>query len=506
MPWVTVNSPTSYQRFAPDAAIEVTGAAGDLNGGTVTQVDVDVVDTYTNKNQGGASQVAKNFGPGGTWSVVVPALPVGSYWFTVGAENSDGRFTKPALRIDVEVPDPDATGPSYSSLVFSRAQWSSGDEAEDGTCSTYPGSATLGQVAADLKSLGLSATLDVIPAWESQNQRKCLLYGTIADWSDIATLAAQNGFSVINGGATRLDLIGLPPAQQKFEACSGLPTLAAQGYPEAWSLFGAAEGAANAEVSEVAGTCNSFTRNYNGGWDYRPRTLAGPDELQVNSYLGGPCNDPQAACYYNVTGPRRYTDPETITAALQPSADSWGIVQLYRFVSGSQLSGQQTWDCTSPDWREHWTYSPINGDHNTGELYCVNDLISALAALPAGLRFSDPAVVAQAWGRVPQASAPATVDLGAVPFGSSATHAVTVTDTGPIAISMLGARLAMGTPFTITSDDCSGTMVAAAASCTVTVKYTPSSPTSTNHDTLILTDTAPDHTQEVVLSGSGSPS
>ena len=77
---------------------------------------------------------------------------------------------------------------------------------------------------------------------------------------------------------------------------------------------------------------------------------------------------------------------------MAPSPGSWSVVQVYRFVTGSYnagVAGQTVqWDCTSPDWRLHYTTTP--------EAYCWNDYLAALAQIPPDVTVTDPASVAEA--------------------------------------------------------------------------------------------------------------
>jgi hypothetical protein len=87
------------------------------------------------------------------------------------------------------------------------------------------------------------------------------------------------------------------------------------------------------------------------------------------------------------------------------SPGSWFNVQFYRFVTGSYSSSHSSWDCSSPDWREHWV--------SRNELYCYDDFLrvmdAAQAAVASGVVLADPHSVAVAWGRAqgsPSPSAP----------------------------------------------------------------------------------------------------
>jgi hypothetical protein len=74
----------------------------------------------------------------------------------------------------------------------------------------------------------------------------------------------------------------------------------------------------------------------------------------------------------------------------------WNVAQFYQFVEGArQVTGDpyNAWDCTSPDWRQHWTAR--------AELYCFVDFLGAVDQIEGQVVVTDPATVAEAWGRVP---------------------------------------------------------------------------------------------------------
>ena len=82
---------------------------------------------------------------------------------------------------------------------------------------------------------------------------------------------------------------------------------------------------------------------------------------------------------------------------LQPN--QWLTLQSYLLVTGSRAG---LWDCTSPNWQDHWT--------TDAERYCWNDYQTILNSIPSAVTTTDPKTVAQAWGRTnytpPTATAP----------------------------------------------------------------------------------------------------
>lgn len=91
---------------------------------------------------------------------------------------------------------------------------------------------------------------------------------------------------------------------------------------------------------------------------------------------------------------RRYENPATFESLLTNEAlGEWVDLQFYRLVTGAGSSGKVSWDCTSPNWQDHWT--------SQLEIYCQNDFDAILRAIQPSAIVTDPATVATAWGRVP---------------------------------------------------------------------------------------------------------
>jgi hypothetical protein len=86
---------------------------------------------------------------------------------------------------------------------------------------------------------------------------------------------------------------------------------------------------------------------------------------------------------------RRMTTPDEISKLFRPSANQYGVAQFYVLIEGVTAN----WDCTSPDWRDHWT--------KIEETYCRVDALAAIDARTPTAINTHPAVVAEAWGRIP---------------------------------------------------------------------------------------------------------
>ncbi|WP_084284068.1 Ig-like domain repeat protein [Solirubrobacter soli] len=98
-------------------------------------------------------------------------------------------------------------------------------------------------------------------------------------------------------------------------------------------------------------------------------------------------------------------------------------------------------------------------------------------------------------------SVPATADAGSVTVGSTGSTRVTLTSTGTLAVRVAAARVSDG-DFSVAADTCSGTAVAAGATCTVDVAFKPSAPGSRTA-TLTFSDSVAEHA--VALTGVGTP-
>ena len=141
--------------------------------------------------------------------------------------------------------------------------------------------------------------------------------------------------------------------------------------------------------------CFAFGRRYSGSLNRR--TTAAPLwYAHVHSVNGGRCNDPTLRCYTRQYHSRhRYWSPLAIASRIRVGPDTWYALQFYRFVRRSHTGTRFSWNCSSADWRKHFT--------SHSELYCYRDFLVAMDALARatkrGVVVADPATVARAWGR-----------------------------------------------------------------------------------------------------------
>jgi hypothetical protein len=122
-----------------------------------------------------------------------------------------------------------------------------------------------------------------------------------------------------------------------------------------------------------------------------PNVTTGTQECEACSaaILNEPDSGNGLPLYPNVDG--------LVTLAQTLTAGHWLDFQFYRLVTGSNLTGTgPTWDCTSSNWRQHWT--------SDGELFCYTDFTRIMKALPSSATITDPQTVGVAWRSSPPAA------------------------------------------------------------------------------------------------------
>ncbi|HEY3238890.1 MAG TPA: DUF5050 domain-containing protein [Acidimicrobiia bacterium] len=283
---------------------------------------------------------------------------------------------------------PPPSGSGFLTLGFGRAQW----VATEG-CTPMPNTVPLDQVAAELARRGLTAGGTVVTSATQASSRYCSSnIGVHASWADLANLRDNFGWVFYSGGQRHANMTTLTPAGQLAESCGSLTALASHGHNRGWGLFGYGNDKYTTQIqTNVVSTCFAYGRRYIVSplptVNVRNQMTA-PWFQVTESVDGGPCNDPAASCY---SGGKKYDAPSLLGTRMQPGAEQWSVVQAYRFVTGARQSAASSWDCTSSDWRRHWT--------SRVELYCWSDYLAALDMIRPGTVVTDPATVAQAWGR-----------------------------------------------------------------------------------------------------------
>ncbi len=285
-----------------------------------------------------------------------------------------------------------AAGPGYVTLLMGRTQWVQ----TNSSCEPRQNAVPLDRVAVDLHARGLSATGAVVINRTMETTRFCWHGWTLhPSWQDLAVLRDEYGWSFVSAGQSYANMTLLTPEEQWNESCGSLSALTSRSHSRAWGLFAYPANKSTATVQrEVVATCFAYGRKYDLIRNLRSSTVD-PWFQKTRSVNGGKCHDPALPCYnMRVRNDRRYTPPTTLRSLVNVGPDEWASVQWYRLVEGKS-SGDTAfeWDCTSVDWRKHWTGHP--------ELYCYSDFLSVVDAIPDAAVVVDPATVAEAWGRTP---------------------------------------------------------------------------------------------------------
>lgn len=294
-----------------------------------------------------------------------------------------------------------APAPSYVTIQFGRSI--EGSYTNPG-CVPVPGILRLDTVVADLSALGLTAIGTVNVDRAGTMSEDCVNGDIYANWADLQALQATYGFDVVSEGLNHNSITGdtPPPAtgpgSQIDESCGSLPTFTSEGFPNADGEFAYPDDMHTPTIQrQVVSTCFDYGRVYS----YTPivnrrASLKAPWFEKADNVLGGECNVQGMACYtLTTTVGRHYTNPAGWAAILRnETSNQWDDLQFYQLVTGaSHQSTQFSWDCTSTNWKLHWT------SHT--EMYCLNDFLTIIAAIKPGVIDTTPSAVAKAWGRMP---------------------------------------------------------------------------------------------------------
>jgi hypothetical protein len=247
----------------------------------------------------------------------------------------------------------------------------------------------LDQVAQFLKTSGRSAVGNVVISSTGAGGRKCGSTALYANWSDLALLRDTYGWSFMSAGQENRVMTTLSRDEQRAESCGSLHELRSHGHWKAWGLFAYPGNEYTFDIqADVVSTCFAFGRRYGSTANSRSG-MAFPWFQKTASVNGGRCTNTALPCS-NLNTRYKYASRATVLTYLSAQAGQWRVAQFHRLVTG-RFNGGQKWDCTSPDPRDHWT------SHT--ELYCWPDFVWVVNHLPASVRTTDPASVAQAWGR-----------------------------------------------------------------------------------------------------------
>jgi hypothetical protein len=330
-----------------------------------------------------------------SWTAAA-TLASGQYRLTVRAENSDGASSSSVGVLFDSGPAPTLESPGYLTIMFGRSNW-----VPSVNCVPVPGAPTLMDVAQTMAAMGLVGTGAVVtntigttPTCSnfSENNQN-------ATWADLRALQAL-GWDFVSASETYVPyMTSLGYATQVTDSCGSLTNastgLYAHGFDDAWGMFAyPSDKFTNAIQTNPVSTCFAFGRTYQAGRNIRSGMKA-PWLQRTTTISGGRCNDPTLPCYtVAVTGcatcDPRYTAPSALATLVKTAGDEWTSIQFYRFLVGAGTDGTLSWDCTSPNWEDHYT--------TQGETYCYNDFLSMLASIPPNVITVDPAYVAEAWG------------------------------------------------------------------------------------------------------------
>jgi hypothetical protein len=400
-PETTVTSPLYGTAYLPDSEVVFSGTASDDVG--VAQVRVAIQNSVTKlwwhangtwgSIQWQSSQLTRPGRITTAWSWHWPGGPEGAFVLHAQARDANGATDSTHATRKVVVSP--AAETRYLTLAFGRTQWVTARQ-----CSPMADTVTLGQVAQDMTAIGvesgrsITGTGNVVVHRASETDTPaCMTYGLMATWDQIADLRDTDGWTFVSAGLGYRNMTQLSEQEQFNESCGSLTELEAHGHPRAWGLFAYPNNRKSETIqSSVVSTCFAYGRAY----DYRFNgigLMTAPWFQRTFSVNGGACNTVGEPCYSLAgTGATyHYRTRESLASLMQPGPGEWSVVQMYRFVTGAQSSSTFSWDCTDADPNMHWV--------SNSELYCYDDYLWALHQIPGNVVVTDPATVAEAWGR-----------------------------------------------------------------------------------------------------------
>jgi hypothetical protein len=338
----------------------------------------------------------------GSYSYTFQSLPLGKYRIAVSAEGAGGTLSPVVARIISVKSDgtssgggepPAPTGTTYASIMMGRAAYQA---AED--CVPYAEAVSLERAIQWMSERGVPAVTGVVPKYTSAtDQRQCQGYVLYPSWDDHKRFSELYGTVPVSQSQSYDSWAHLSTADQfRAESCGSLAEFENKGFSKAWGMFNYPNNFQPDISRTVVDDCFAFGRKYAYPTSTRESAMTAPHVMNTYSVTSGACNNPDLPCYsLGVKNNRRYMLPSKVIPYLNQTGDRYGVIQFYRFISGSRLAGSGvTWDCTSPDERDHFVTQP--------ELYCFNDFQAILQARGSHVVFTDPATVATAWGRSSQ--------------------------------------------------------------------------------------------------------
>jgi hypothetical protein len=267
--------------------------------------------------------------------------------------------------------------PTYVTLQLAH----SAETLVDLQCRTLPNVITLPQQAARYRAMGIRGVTDtVITWWARQSYANCVAHLpsnhpiNVASWDEMASLQATYGWTFVAGSRTWPHLTSVSWGRAKWEICGSLADIRAHGLANGEGEFAFPDDVNTPALESLALSCGfDFGRDYTAGPTLQMALpVPKPYWLLTYSLNGGGCNDPAEPCWKLPTH-YRYTNPATLAVRFAVNPGHWKVIQGYNFVVSTFRSSSVSWDCTSPDWRKHWT----SGADAT-EVYCWSDWLAAL--------------------------------------------------------------------------------------------------------------------------------
>ncbi len=358
-------------------------------------------------------------------------------------EESTPTPTEEATPTPTETPSPTPTAtPSptptippdsaFVSFVFGRTGWvETIGQASLNNCVPIPGTVDLGIVAEEMKARGAFGIGGVITDRTPEDHQLCMGYMLSPSWQDLANLRDNYDWKFISQSKSYLDFTTLTTNEQRIEqSCATLPIFEAHGHNRAWGMFAFPGNEQDDASRAVVSQCFSFIRKYNYNPNDKAVTLKYPYILKTQSVNGGKCNNLNLPCYnMTVKNDRRYALPSKIISSLQAGPYQYSLTQFYRFVTGKRDEGSPAayWDCTGESSNDHYTSRP--------ELYCFNDFLKAVEGRPQDAIVTDPATVAEVWGRTPP--------FPTIPPQPTSTLTPTPTPTNPVILKTMSMTITM---------------------------------------------------------------
>jgi probable HAF family extracellular repeat protein len=347
----------------------------------------------------------------GGWTVVATASDAKPVVLSYG-QGAAGRWRLSvvalsgvvAYTLEVGYPGAVAPAPPFVTLLFSRTAIDGASGCVRDDTDVEPLDVA---VAPALAARGVLPTGTVQTETTQAHARYCAHYGTslFASWDDLQTLRDTYGWAFVSHSRHRADFLPtMTPQSQWDETCGSLLDLSAHGHDRGSGLFAYPNNRQDAALQAgLTAHCFAFGRVYGSGVTLRSAATAGPYWQSTRHLGGGRCNDTALTCSKLALAP--YESPVAAISALQSlTSDEWLTLQSYVLVRGSRAG---LWDCTSADWKAHWT--------SDTERYCWSDYQRIVQAIPAKVIVTDPLTVAHAWGRAALASLTATGGVGRAP-------------------------------------------------------------------------------------------